>query len=409
MGKYPKEIKVFIFSSFINSMGSAFMWPLVTLYVHNVLGKSFGEAGLVLLLQGLAGIVGQLVGGGLFYRLGPKVLIIGSLMLSGLLQLLLIVTDWPAYVAIMMALGFLNSVSRPVINSIIGFRWKKERMELFNVVYVGNNVGLAIGSALSGVLAAISFNLTFIINGISTLLFALYFIKLLQNVSIKDLTGVRSAKEQQTHIERPTLLLSNVKLYLFLCVGSLFLSFATSQWNTGVAPFLDEKGFSSAYYSFLWTINGIIILIGQPLLIYIKRKLMTTLVNQITGSAILYSIGFTYTLFFHDNYIHFIIAMIITTFGEMLIAPAKPAFITERANLAAPFYLGIVGAFESVGRLFGPYVYGNVYDIWGASPIFLITSTFTIITVIAFIVHAKINRESTKEDHHSTRVQQKII
>lgn len=48
---YPKEALFFIIASFINSMGNALMWPLTTLYVHNVLHRSYGDAGFVLLLQ----------------------------------------------------------------------------------------------------------------------------------------------------------------------------------------------------------------------------------------------------------------------------------------------------------------------------------------------------------------------
>ncbi|MFH5181571.1 hypothetical protein ACHHV8_02450 [Paenibacillus sp. TAB 01] len=77
---YPKDALYFMAASFMNATGKAILWPLTTLYVHQVLGRSYGEAGLVLLYQALAGILGEFAGGALYHRLGPKRLIIGSMV-----------------------------------------------------------------------------------------------------------------------------------------------------------------------------------------------------------------------------------------------------------------------------------------------------------------------------------------
>lgn len=59
---YPKEVKIFLIASLINATGSALMWPLVTMYVFDELGRSMSDAGLVILIQSVGGIVGQLLG-----------------------------------------------------------------------------------------------------------------------------------------------------------------------------------------------------------------------------------------------------------------------------------------------------------------------------------------------------------
>ncbi|MGF9816787.1 MFS transporter [Brevibacillus agri] len=130
------------------------MWPLTTLYVHTILQRSMTEAGFVLMVQSLAGIVGQFVGGTLFHRLGAKRLIVGALLVQGLIQLSIPLTNsWPVYIALMTGLGFTFNLSFPAIQAFIGFRWKEQRRELFNIVYVANNLGMAIGTSLAGVIA----------------------------------------------------------------------------------------------------------------------------------------------------------------------------------------------------------------------------------------------------------------
>ncbi|MFD3271956.1 MFS transporter [Paenibacillus dendritiformis] len=183
MSKYTGEMKVFIWASMINSTGGALMWPLTTLFVHTQLNRPLADAGFVILMQMLGGFFGQLLGGGLYYRLGVRKLLIGALAATSLLQLSLVVTahaDWWLYVTTMTVLGLTNSASMPAIQSFVGFRWADRRDELFNVIYVGNNVGVALGTALSGVLADISFNLTFVLNGLTSAGFALFFYRFLR-------------------------------------------------------------------------------------------------------------------------------------------------------------------------------------------------------------------------------------
>ncbi|RJG15840.1 MFS transporter [Paenibacillus thiaminolyticus] len=192
MSKYTGEMKVFIWASMINSTGGALMWPLTTLFVHTQLNRPLADAGFVILMQMLGGFFGQLLGGGLYYRLGVRRLLIGALAATSLLQLSLVVTahaDWWLYVMTMTVLGLTNSASMPAIQSFVGFRWADRRDELFNVIYVGNNVGVALGTALSGVLADISFNLTFMLNGLTSAGFALFFYRFLRGQNEESLAA----------------------------------------------------------------------------------------------------------------------------------------------------------------------------------------------------------------------------
>jgi len=173
----PRSAIPFLLVSLVNSTGSAFLWPLITIYVHNVLHQNYAAAGFVLLLQSGAGVVGQLVGGSFYHKVGPKWLISGSLLLQAIAQFGLIVArSWWPYLLVMTANGFLFAVTMPAVNAFVGFRWKAERRRLFTVIYVFNNIGVAVGTSLAGLLASVSFALTFLINGLSTLLFAVFFV-----------------------------------------------------------------------------------------------------------------------------------------------------------------------------------------------------------------------------------------
>lgn len=395
LNRYPREALFFLVASFINSSGSAFMWPLTTLYVHTVLQRSMTEAGFVLMVQSLAGIAGQFVGGSLFHRLGAKRLIVGALFIQGLIQLSIpFVHSWPLYLTLMTGLGFTFNLSFPAIQAFIGFRWKEQRRELFNIVYVSNNLGMAIGTSLAGVIATFSFQLTFLFNSGSTLLFALFFFLFMKNISHRELVGEAAEEAQKRGQGARTLsLLLRYQLYLFMALGGAFIFFANTVWNTGVAPYITEQGMPLSSYSWLWTINGIIIFAGQPITTWLKRILRQNLSAQLVASAVLYALGFGFILLYHGSYSAFVVGMIITTFGEMLISPTIPTFITERTGESAPFYLGVVGAITTVGRLLGPLAMGFMYDQGGVEPTLVLATTVSFASVLLCMVHSFFQRE----------------
>lgn len=364
------------------------MWPLTTIYVHNILHRSYGEAGLVLLFQSSAGILGQLAGGALFHRLGAKRLIVGSLLLTGLALLCLIVAkSWIPYICAMTVVGFLMSVTMPAVNAFIGFRWREQQVRLFNVVYVANNIGVALGTSLAGLLAAISFNLTFALNGLSTILFGGFFYVFLSRTDIGDADALQVSLSPHSEELSTRKLLTQYHLYLFVALGLMMIWFSTSAWTSSVAPYLNQKGMSLTSYSFLWTINGLVILVGQPVTTVLNRFITKSLNARLIASGLLYAACFTYMFAFHGSYVYFMIGMVLGTFGEMLINPTIPALITRTTGSSAPFYLGVVGGFGSLGRLVGPVLFGNIFDVWGLTPILGITAVATVLATVLFMIN----------------------
>ena len=387
MTSLPKDSYIFMAASLINSTGSALMWPLITLYVHNILHRSYGEAGLVLFFQSLASVLGQFVGGGLYYKLGVKHLIVGSLILQGCGQIgLVFAKTWYLYIVMMSLNGFLMAITMPAISAFIGFRWHQQQYRLFNVIYVSNNAGVAIGTTLAGILATISFNLTFLINGFSTLAFSLFFYMYFRHIDLTDEKDISVGLSPYSEESSTWILLKRYRIYLFMSLGSLLIWFSTSAWNSGVAPYLNQKGMSLSSYSFLWTINGLVILFGQPITSLYNRFVAKTLSSRMVSSALFYAIAFSFMWIFHGIYYDFMIGMLIATLGEMLISPSIPALITQTTGNSAPFYLGLVGGFGSMGRIIGPVLFGNLFDFWGISPILMLTTFATIAAVALFTI-----------------------
>lgn len=267
---YPKEIRVFLIASLINATGSALMWPLVTMYVFDELGRSMKDAGIVLLVQSLGGIAGQLLGGSLYHKVGVNRLIVGALAMNALTLFALpwASGSWSVFIIVMGLMGLFNSLSLPAIQAFIGFRFAEQRAELFNIIYVANNIGVALGTSLSGFLG--NYMLSFVLNGVTSAVFAGFFFVYLRKVGAAPAQGQAAKKHPQNEVSGWRLL-GHTRIYLFMAVGSMFLLIGNSIWNSGVSPYIISEGWSKQLYGFLWTLNGVLIFAAQPLVSLIKR------------------------------------------------------------------------------------------------------------------------------------------
>ncbi len=83
-----------------------------------------------------------------------------------------------------------------------------------------------------------------------------------------------------------------------------------------------------AQYSVLWTINGIMILVAQPLIKPV-HPLKANLKKQMFVGIIIFMLSFFVTSF-AENFT-FVVGMIILTFGAMFVWPAVPTIANQLA------------------------------------------------------------------------------
>lgn len=395
---YPKEVKVFLIASLINATGSALMWPLVTMYVFDELGRSMKDAGFVILVQSLGGIAGQLLGGSLYHRVSVNRLIVGALAMNALTLFALPAAsaDWSVFIVVMGLMGLFNSLSLPAIQAFVGFRFAEKRGELFNIIYVANNIGVALGTALSGFLADISYMLSFVLNGVTSAIFAIFFLIYLRKVGSAPQAS-SDAKKKAPRAESAWKLMGHTRIYLYMSIGTLFLLIGNSIWNTGVSPYIISEGWPKKIYGFLWTLNGIMIFVAQPLVGLIKRWCAQTATAQMTASAVFYLSGYAVILLL-PSYPGFVLAMVLATLGEMLISPATPSFISDHAGRHAPFYLGLSGGIGAAGRVIGPFLMGSLYDGGGLAPTAWLSCAMAVLAVGFFVIHAYIHRAALRSE-----------
>lgn len=363
----PKEIWWLVIGMAINITGASFLWPLNTIYMNEELDKSLSTAGLVLMVNSFGMIVGNLLGGTLFDKLGGyRTIMLGTIVSLCATILLNFFHGWPWYAIWLIMLGFGGGMIIPAIYVMAGAVWPQGGRQTFNAIYLAQNIGVALGAALGGFVAELSFNYIFMANLAMYVIF--FFIALFQfNMDYQATVKHQETLENVAHIQNK----KHFTALILLCVMFALCWIAYVQWQTTIASFTQSIGISMSQYSLLWTVNGVLILVGQPLILPIIHLIKGQLKKQLYFGLVVFILSFFVTSF-ATSFSIFVVGMVIMTFAEMFVWPAVPTI----ANNLAPkgregVYQGIVNSASTVGKAFGPLVGGILVDVFNMQIMFL--------------------------------------
>ncbi|MEG0472358.1 MAG: MFS transporter [Solibacillus sp.] len=374
----PKQVWLLIIGTFVNTVGNSFLWPLNSIYIHDYLGKTLTMAGFVLMLNSLAGVFGNILGGILFDKLGGyKTILIGVILNLFSISLLTMWHEWPQYIIFLTMLGFSGGIVFPALYAIAGSAWPEGGRRSFNAIFLANNVGVAIGPALAGIIADIQFEWVFMSNLIAYIVFFFIVVSTFKRFDSGKVTMKKVTSEtRDKKAKAPLIALSILSISLVLC----WLSY--SQWSATISSYTQTLGMSLSQYSLLWTLNGFMIVAVQPIIKPLVTRWEKKIKHQLVLGLALMSLSF-FVVYFAGDFKMFAAAMVILTLGEVFFSPVIPML----ANKMAPpgqegFYQGLVNSATTVGRMIGPLFGGLMVDLYGMQVLMLILTVILIVATI---------------------------
>ncbi|MFT4414915.1 MDR family MFS transporter [Fredinandcohnia humi] len=380
----PRTLWLLVIGMIINVTGSSFLWPLNTIYIHDHLGKSLSIAGLVLMLNAGASVIGNLIGGFLFDKIGGfKSILLGIFITLIAIIGLVFFNGWPHYVILLTLVGFGSGIIFPAMYAFAGTVWPEGGRRSFNAMYVAQNLGVAVGSALGGFVASFSFEYIFIANAI---MYVLFFIVALGYKSFQADKG-----SQTNVIEQSRVVKSRPKLnaLLVVCIGYLLCWVAYVQWQSTISSYTQDIGITLTQYSLLWTVNGGLIVLAQPLINTVVKFMAKTLKKQIIIGILIFICSFIVASF-AGSFSGFMTAMVILTIGEMFIWPAVPTIANDLSPKGKEgFYQGIVNSTATGGRMIGPLLGGVLVDLYGMSMLFTVLAVLLIVSIFTTVIYDK--------------------
>jgi MFS family permease len=385
----------------VNSLGFAFLWPLTAIYLHRILGQPMSIVGVVLTAQAGAGLLGSLAGGLLFDRLGGRRPMLVTVAVNVLLMLAIAVDrNFWVYAAGATLAGMGVGILFPCLNALAAQIWPGSGRNAFNVVYVAQNAGVALGSILGGLVATVGFQLTFV--SAAVLLAGFWALIVL---TYRGPVFERPAPRGHDRAPERIPLTALAPAVWLLAAGMMLDWAAYVQWQSTTPNYMQAEGLALPLYSLLWTLNGGLILFGQPVVSVLVRRLPRVKSQILTGNAF-FLLGFLLLVVRH-TYPVYIAAMACSTFGEMLVWPGVPA----AADVLAPAgrrgaVQGLISMAGAVGRMLGPLLGGFLYAAVAPSSLYLVMAVIFLAAGLVYAVHdrtAQVAREPAAAGERSRR------
>lgn len=374
-----KEVRLrwLFLANLLNNAGAAFMWPLTTIYMHNYLKQSLTFSGIVLFLMSMAMIAGNYLGGHLFDHWRPyfTALLGGGISTVMLATLIFWHSLWP-YAIGLIIVGFGDGISMTVVNAYAATVTTRSNRYVFNMLYLALNVGVVIGTLLVGYLLDLGISVVFIVTTICYLGLMAITISTF-NVTPAHRTATATIKAADTTPSNHRQLIWMICLMIF----TIYLSYAL--WESILSVHMTNLGIPFRRYSEVWTINGLLIIVSQPIVSLFNERFKIG--TQIGFGITLFALSFL-GLVFARQYVDFIIIMVVLTIGEVIGLPIAPTWVDDMAaDDQRGKYQGRYNMALSLGRAVGPLFGGMMVAQFSYSLLF-ITVTVLMLGSLALVL-----------------------
>ena len=314
----------------INRFGD-FVQLLLVLILTGKLGMDSHEAGFFISLTLVAIMVGQLVAGVVADKIARKhVLAFCQLIVSVcyLFCAFLVRSQFASLVPLVILLGSpFRGATAPITNAMVAdFSDESDRSRSFSLLYLGTNIGVAVGPVAAAFLYGYSIPLLF---GGSSLLLLFSTILLIVRLPLvkSEVYGNASEKIPGGFLLS---LLRNKVLMLFLLFFALYN--LTYQQNTFALPlqfahlFGDSLG--AKRFGLLMTVNALTVLVTTPFITKITAR--SGQLRNMALAMLFYVVGYgAYAFCLHLPF--FLVATFIWTLGEILMATNANVFLNAYA------------------------------------------------------------------------------
>lgn len=342
--EYPRTFWLLIFSVFIDHMGSAMLYPYLSLYVTGHFNVGMTQAGLLFTIFSSTAIVGSMIGGAIADKFGRKRMIIFGLVASASSSLFLgFINDIRWFYGIAALMGIMANSGSPAQNAMVGDLLPQDKQASgFGMIRVAFNISFAIGPLIGGYLANVNFLYIFLFDAFISFVTAGFFLAFIPETRPEQ-TPQQAAQSLGMTFRGYLDVLKN-NLFLFLIGALILLQLVYEQLNTTLPVFLrDAHHIQTSQFGWLLSMNAIMVVTMQIWITNRTTKYPPMLV--MVFSAFMYLLGFG--LFgFVSSFPWFVVCFIIITIGEMTMSLVVLASVSRfsgeenRARYMAVFEFG---------------------------------------------------------------------
>lgn len=390
-GGLKQPVYILFFARIVNRMGD-FVKLFLTLYLTQILGLPAETAGMYVMLSAGSSMAGGMLGGSLTDMFGRRRMILGLQMSSAVLVGIcgfLPPNIWIAWFLIV-ASAAMGAV-RPVVNSIVADLTSSEkRQRAYSLLYLGTNIGVAIGPMIAGFLFRNYLRWIFWGDALTTL--AAFFLVLFFVPETKpSKADITKSMQGEFHLEQAEegsvfrALLRRPVLLLFAPLG-VMSNFIYSQHAFTIPLHLSElwgeRG--AEMFGSIMSLNAVVVLIATTGVLFVFGRFKP--LNNMVFASLFFMAGFG-MLNLVSTFPLFLVSTVLWTLGEIIMVTNLSVFIANHTPIShRGRFNGLLSLIFGLGFTIGPYISGFGIEAIGIEGMWRITGIVAAVNAAMFLI-----------------------
>lgn len=395
----PNEIYILFICRMINSIG-AFVYPLITLILTKKVGLPKSSAGLYITLLSASTVPSLMIGGKLVDSIGRKRLMV---IFQGLGAITIICCAFlePTIKLVYMLIISTNffMTASPAYDALLADLTVPENRKIsYSLLYMGNNLGLALGPFIGGMLFNNHLPLVFIFDGVTTIISVILIgIYIKETIHSKE-NGIENNDRKFEKAETGSVfsILIRRPILIYFALILFIYNFAYSQWSFLLPIQLTNKfsELGSKYYGALASFNGLIVIVCTPIIQRYTNKIKDMIVIVLGG--IFYALAY-FIYSFVPYLLLFYIGAFIMTLGEIMVVTNASSFVADRTPASHRGRVSsILPIIFGAGYSIGPLVMGHFTMIYSLNIAWITIAILVFVGAIIMYILSKHERKFIK-------------
>ena len=394
---YTRQFWVLFVGTIVIRTGSSMIWPFTLSYVGDKIGVAMTAAAFLLTIRSMTSLVSSFISGPITDSIGRKTaMIIGILGYVFTYLGMLAANSMAGFIVVMLFAGLVEPMFRTGVDAmLVDIIPEEKRIDAYSVNRMGQNVGIALGPMVGGLLISISYNLAMIGATIAMLIFLVMIVfgvkeTLSTRVALSQSMKPRALFDGYQRVFRDGKFMVSTLLIVLAYVGF-------SQVWTLMQPYTGNVlGMSEALFALLPMTNAVMVIVFQLPFTFLAKR-FTLIQAMVIGCAVYMTSIISFS--FAQNFWMVWLGFVVLTCGEMFYVPASTTFA---ANLAPDDmrgrYMGFYSIYWAVASGIGPLIGGLINDNIGARWIWVGAALFPLMASLGYLVMDR--REKQQQSKH---------
>lgn len=365
------------------------IWPFLMIYVSKKLQTPLTTTASLMTINAGMGLIASFIAGPVIDRFGRKWIMAFSLGANGLAYLFLShAGSLPAFAVLMGLSGAVNPIYRVGADAMMADLVAPEkRIDAYSLMRLSNNLGVALGPAIGGFIAASSYTLAFYFAaaGMVTygLLLALFAYETLPVLQTGDPVAIPNKERYGGYLS----ILKDIPFMSFVISFTMVAISAAMLWVLLGVYTNQHYQIPENLFGLIPATNAIMIVFFQMPVTRITKRYPPLLTMAVGSLFYAIAVG---SVALGRGFWYFWFSMIVLTIGELILMPTSS---TYAANLAPVDkrgrYMAIYGLAWGIAIGIGPLFGGLLNDNFGPKAIWVGGALTGVVSVLGFLLLGK--------------------